>query len=256
LDKVLLRTEERIAIVTINRPEKRNALNDEVRSDLHKTLDLINGRGDIQVAIVTGAGDAFVAGADIASMKDRTPEDAVKASKHGSDIFLFMENMRIPFIAAINGWALGGGCELALACDIRICSDKALLGQPEVKIGIIPGYGALVRLSRLIGPARAKELIYTGRLISALEARSIGLVNEVVPHEKLMDRAMEVSKQIAAGPAAICFAKQAINKSLDLETREAMEFCSNLYGETCKTQDSKEGILAYLENRKPRFIGK
>jgi len=256
LDKVILRTEDKIAVVTINRPERRNALNDEVRSDLRKVLDLIQGREEIRVAIITGAGDAFVAGADIASMRDRTPEEAIEASKHGSDIFLFLESMRVPFIAAINGWALGGGCELALACDLRICSEKASLGQPEVKIGIIPGYGAPVRLARLVGPARAKELIYTGRLISATEAREMGLVNEVVRHENLMKRAMEIAKQIAEGPAAISFAKKAINKAIDLVTREAMDFCSEVYGEVCGTQDSKEGILAYLEHRQPRFLGR
>ena len=152
MDKVTLEIKEKIAYITINRPEKRNALNEEVRSDLYETLKHIDSRDDIRVAIITGAGDAFVAGADIAAMKDYEPEDAKKASQHGSDIFLFIENMRIPVIAAINGWALGGGCELALACDIRICSSTAMLGQPEVTVGIIPGYGANIRLPRLIGP--------------------------------------------------------------------------------------------------------
>lgn len=256
MDKVKLEIKEKIAIIIINRPEKRNALNQEVRSDLYQILKEVDSRDDIRVAIITGAGDAFVAGADIAPMKDYEPEDAREASKYGSNIFLFIENMRIPVIAAINGWALGGGCELALACDIRICSDNAKLGQPEVKVGIIPGYGANIRLPRLIGPGRAKELIYTGSLLDAVEAERIGLVNHVVSKEDLMNEAMKFAKRISKGPAAINFAKKAINKAFDLDMKGAIEISSKLYGEVYKTQDSKEGISAYLEKRKPEFMGK
>lgn len=256
MDKVTLEIKEKIAYITINRPEKRNALNEEVRSDLYEILKDIGSRDDIRVAVITGAGDAFVAGADIAAMKNYEPEDAQKASQHGSDIFLFIENMRIPVIAAINGWALGGGCELALACDIRICSNTAMLGQPEVTVGIIPGYGANIRLPRLIGPGKAKELIYTGRLINAAEAEKIGLVNYVVPKKDLMTEATKLAKKISKGPAAINFTKQAINKAFDLDIGQAMKFSSELYAEVYKTQDSKEGISAYLEKRKPNFIGK
>lgn len=256
MDKVTLEIKEKIAYITINRPEKRNALNEEVRSDLYEILKDIDSRDDIRVAVITGAGDAFVAGADIAAMKDYEPEDAQKASQHGSDIFLFIENMRIPVIAAINGWALGGGCELALACDIRICSNTAMLGQPEVTVGIIPGYGANIRLPRLIGPGKAKELIYTGRLINAAEAEKIGLVNYVVTKKDLMAEATKLAKKISKGPAAINFAKQAINKAFDLDIGQAMKLSSKLYAEVYKTQDSKKGISAYLEKRKPNFIGK
>lgn len=255
MDKVKLEIRDRIAIVTINRPKKRNALNQEVRSDLLEVFKEVDPSDDIRVAIITGAGDAFVAGADIASMKDYGPKDALRASKHGSDIFLFIENMRIPVIAAINGWALGGGCELALACDIRICSDSAMIGQPEVKIGIIPGYGASIRLTRLIGTGRAKELIYTGRIIDAAEAEKIGLVNFVVPKDELMSEAIEFAKKISKGPAAINFAKQAINKAFDLDMKNALDLSSQLYGEVYETRDSKEGISAYLEKRKPEFTG-
>jgi enoyl-CoA hydratase len=256
MNKVLLEVLDRTAIVTMNRPEKRNALNHEVRSDLYAVLKEIDSREEIRVGIITGAGEAFVAGADIAAMKDYDPDDAREASKHGSDLFLFLENMRIPMIAAINGWALGGGCELALACDLRLCADTAVLGQPEVTVGIIPGYGANVRLPRLIGPARAKELIYTGRLIDAAEAHRIGLVHTVVPKEDLMKEAMKLARRLAKGPASISFAKQAINKAFDMEIGQAMEFASALYGEVYKTRDAKEGISAYLEKRKPGFIGK
>jgi enoyl-CoA hydratase len=164
--------------------------------------------------------------------------------------------MRIPVIAAITGWALGGGCELAMACDIRICSDTAKLGQPEVSVGIIPGYGAPIRLPRLIGIGRAKELIYTGRIFDAAEAERIGLVNFVVPKQNLMKEAMKLAKKIADGPTAIQFAKKAINEALELPKKEAMERASNLYGEVYKTKDSMEGISAYLEKRRPRFTGK
>ncbi len=255
METVKLETKGKIAIITINRPEKRNALNEEVRSDLFETVKAVDSRDDIRVAIITGAGDAFVAGADIAAMKAYKPEDARKASEYGSDIFLFIENMRIPVIAAINGWALGGGCELALACDIRICSDEAMLGQPEVTVGIIPGYGANMRLPRLIGAGKAKELIYTGRLIDAAEAERIGLVNRIVPNEDLMNEAMKVAKRISNGPAAIRFAKQAINGAFDLDAAQAMRLASKLYGEVYKTHDAKEGISAYLEKRKPEFSG-
>ena len=215
----------------------------------------VDSREDIRAAIITGAGEAFVAGADIASMKDYTVEDALKASRDGSRIFLFIENMRIPVIAAINGWALGGGCELALACDIRICSDDAKFGQTEVRIGIIPGYGANIRLPRLIGTGRAKELIYTGRMIDPAEAERIGLVNSVVSKEDLMDEAMKLAGRISKGPASINLAKQAINKAFDLEMDDALELSSKLYGDVYNTSDSKEGINAFLEKRKPEFTG-
>jgi len=255
MDEVIVEVRERITIITINRPEKHNALNQEIREKLYNIMRKMESGNDIRVMILTGAGDAFVAGADIGPMKEYTPEDAKKASEHGSGLFLFIEKMRFPVIAAINGWALGGGCELAMACDIRICSDTARLGQPEVTVGIIPGYGAPIRLPRLIGPARAKELIYTGRIVDADEAERIGLVNFVVPKERLMEEAMKIAKKIAQGPAAIRFAKKAINETSELSTSEAMEHASKLYGEVYKTKDSKEGILAYLDKRRPRFVG-
>ena len=256
MDTVKLDIRDRIAVITINRPEKRNALSLEVREDLYQRLKEVDSREDIRAAIITGAGEAFVAGADIASMKDYTVEDALEASRNGSRIFSFIENMKIPVIAAINGWALGGGCELALACDIRICSDDARFGQTEVKIGIIPGYGANIRLPRLIGAGKAKELIYTGRIIDAAEAERIGLVNSVVSKEDLMDEAIKLAGRISKGPASINLAKQAINKAFDLEMNDALELSSKLYGDVYNTRDSKEGINAFLEKRKPEFTGK
>ncbi|MBW1971582.1 MAG: enoyl-CoA hydratase/isomerase family protein [Deltaproteobacteria bacterium] len=255
MNKVLLEIKGKIAIITINRPEKRNALNREVRSELYKIMKDINSKKDIRVAIITGKADSFVAGADIEPMKDYTPEDAEQASIEGSKIFTFIEKMRIPVIAAINGWALGGGLELAMACDLRIASDNAKLGQPEIKLGIIPGYGANIRLPRLIGIGRAKELIFTSRIIDAKEAERIGLINQITSKEELMNVALKLAKKIAEGPIAINFAKKAINSSFELKEDDALRFSSKLYGELYKTHDTKEGIAAYLEKRKPKFKG-
>jgi enoyl-CoA hydratase len=256
MDKVKLEVQGKVAIITINRPDKRNALNQEVRNALFMYLKEVESREEIRATIITGAGDAFVAGADIVSMRGYAPQDAREASKHGSDIFLYIENMRMPMIAAINGWALGGGCELAMACDLRICCETAKFGQPEVNVGIIPGYGAPVRLTRLIGPGKAKELIFTGRIIDAAEAEKIGLVNKIVAKDVLMTEAMKLAQKFAEGPAAILLAKQAINEVLDLGTHDAMDFLSGLYGEVYKTYDAKEGISAHIEGRKPNFKGK
>src|SRR4030042_3434182 len=186
-------------------------------------------------------------------LKDRTPQDAIRASKKANEILLFMEWMEKPMIAAINGWALGGGCDIALACDIRIASEKAQIGQTEVRVGSRPGYGGNVRLVRLIGSGRAKEIIYTGRMINAEEAERMGLVNRVVPHDKLMEEAMKLAKQIVRGPASIHFAKRSMFEASQLFLREALKMDSELYGEVYKTKDFKEGVTAFLEKRKPLF---
>lgn len=256
MNTILLEVKDKVGIITINRPEKRNALNQQVRSQLFEVVKDVNSRDDIRVLVITGAGDSFVAGADVAAMKGYGPQDAETASRHGSEIFSFIENMRIPVIAAVNGWALGAGCELALACDMRICSDNARFGQPEVRLGIIPGYGANVRLPRLIGTGRAKEMIFTGSLMDAAEAKRIGLVNDVVPREKLMERVMALALSISGAGVAIHFVKQAVNMSFDQDKNKAMEFSSRLYGDLYKTHDCKEGISAYLEKRDPNFKGK
>lgn len=209
----------------------------------------------IRSVIITGAGDAFVAGADIKAMKNYTVKDALESSRQGSRIFSYLEEMPVPVIAAINGWALGGGLELALACDIRICSETAQFGQPEVKIGIIPGYGATVRLPRTIGVAKAKEMIYFGKIISAKEAEKNGLVTLVTSGADLMDKAMELAKKLARGPACLSLIKQSINSCIDLDLTAAFELSSTLYGDAYKTNDAREGILAYLEKRRPVFKG-
>jgi enoyl-CoA hydratase len=246
---------DRIAVITMNRPEKRNALNAEVRRELFNVLKSIDSDKKIRSLIITGSGEAFIAGADIQAMKNYTVEEAVESSRQGSRVFSYIEKMRIPVIAAINGWALGGGLELALACDIRICSDNAQFGQPEIKIGILPGYGATIRLPRIIGVARAKEMIYFGKIITAKEAEKIGLVTQVTTLSDLMEKAMELAQKLVQGPASLTLAKQAIDSSFDLNLNEAFKLSSKLYGDAYKTNDAREGIRAYLAKRKPIFKG-
>jgi len=251
---LIYETDDRIGIVKINRPEVRNVLNWETWMELEDILKRLHSEPNLRVGIITGVGDeAFVAGADLHMLKERTPQDAINASKKANEILLFMESMEEVIIAAINGWALGGGCEIALACDIRIASEKARIGQTEVRVGIMPGYGGNVRLMRLIGSGRAKEMIYTGRIVSAQEAEKIGLVNRVVPHEGLMEEALALARQIAQGPASIHFAKQSMFQASQLPLKEALEQDSEIYGEVYKTKDFKEGVTAFLEKRKPVF---
>ena len=251
---LIFESHDRIGVIKMNRPEVKNALNWETWMELEDILKRLHGEPHLRVGIITGVGDeAFIAGADIQMLKNRTPQDAINASKKANEILVFMESMEKPIIAAINGWALGGGCEIALACDIRIASEKAQIGQTEVRVGIMPGYGGNVRLMRLIGSGRAKEMIYTGRIVNAQEAERIGLVNRVVPHEKLMDEAMAMARQIASGPAAIHYAKQSMFQATQHPFKEALNQDSEIYGEVYKTKDFKEGVTAFLEKRKPIF---
>jgi enoyl-CoA hydratase len=253
-ENLIYETEERVGIIKINRPDVRNVLNRETWMELEDALKRLREDHHLRVGILTGVGDeAFIAGADLHMLKDRTPQDAIDASKKANEILLFMESMDEPVIAAINGWALGGGCEIALACDIRIASERAQIGQTEVRVGIMPGYGGNIRLTRLVGPGRAKEIIFTGKILSAAEAERIGLVNRVVSHETLMAEAMNLAKQIAKGPAAIHFAKRSIFLAFQNSYLDALEKDSELYGEVYKTRDFKEGVEAFLEKRKPKF---
>ena len=251
---LIYETDERVGIIKVNRPEVRNVLNWETWMELEDALKRLHEDPNLRVGIITGVGDeAFIGGADLRMLKERTPQDAVNASKKANEILLFMESMDEPMIAAINSWALVGGCEIALACDIRIASERAQIGQTEARVGIMPGYGGNVRLMRLIGSGRAKEMIYTGKIANAEEAERIGLVNRIVPHAKLMEEALALAKEIAKGPAAIHLAKKAMFEAFQRPYQEALKIDSELYGEVYKTEDFKEGVTAFLEKRKPSF---
>jgi enoyl-CoA hydratase len=254
---LVFETDDAVGIIKVNRPEVRNVFNWETWMELEDVLKRLRSAPNLRVGIITGVGDeAFIGGADLRMLKERTPQDAINASKKTNEILLSMESMDEPMIAAINGWALGGGCEIALACDIRIASERAQIGQTEARVGIMPGYGGNVRLMRLIGPGRAKEMIYTGKSVTAEQAEKMGLVNRVVPHEKLMEEAITLAKQISKGPAAIHLAKQAMFQAFLKPYQEALNLDSELYGEVYKTEDFREGVTAFLEKRKPSFKNK
>jgi enoyl-CoA hydratase len=249
---------ENIGFLTINRPEKLNAISNELISELKKLLDEIENDEEMRVLIITGAGDkAFVAGADIKELVDRDASQGRRVSKERQEIFSRIENLPVPVIAAVNGYALGGGLELALACSIRICSEKAQFGAPEVKLGIIPGDGGTQRLPRLVGLGRAMELILTGDFVDAQEAYRIGLVNKVFPQEELMDKATELATKIASRPPlAVRFAKEAVNRSQEGDAASGFALESYLHALSCTTEDKKEGVSAFLEKRKGKFKGK
>ncbi len=255
---LLYEKKDTIGILTINRPEKMNALSNQLTSELKFVLDEIEQDDILRVLIFTGAGDkAFVAGADIQELLARDAKTGRKVSKERQDLFSRIENLAVPVIAAVNGYALGGGLELALACSIRICSERAKFGAPEVKLGIIPGDGGTQRLPRLIGLGRAMEMILSGDFIDAQEAYRIGLANKVVPHEELMEKTLELADKIASRPPlAVQFAKEAVNRGVGsgLDSGYALE--SYLHALSCTTEDKKEGVSAFLEKRKGRFKGK
>jgi enoyl-CoA hydratase len=225
---------------------------------LKKALGDIENDEELRVLIITGAGDkAFVAGADIKELVDRDAQIGRRVSRERQEVFARIENLSIPVIAAVNGYALGGGLELALACSIRICSDQAQFGAPEVKLGIIPGDGGTQRLPRLIGQGRALEMILTGDFIDAREAHRIGLANKVVAHEHLMEKTMELAETIASRPPlAVRFAKEAVNRSVEGGATSGYSLESYLHALSCTTEDKKEGVTAFLEKRKGEFKGK
>lgn len=251
---LVFRRETNIGILSINRPDALNALNSSVLEELIQAIDMANKDEEVHVLILTGEGRAFVAGADIGEMKDMSPTDARKFAETGIDLFRKIELMEKPVIAAVNGFALGGGCELAMSCDIRIASEKAKFGQPEVGLGITPGFAGTQRLGRLVGIGRAKELIYTSDIIDADEAYRIGLVNKVVAPEELMGKAMEMAEKIASkSQLAVRYAKTAINRGMETDLDTAMAIEKDLFGLCFATEDQKEGMAAFLEKRKPNF---
>jgi enoyl-CoA hydratase len=249
---------ENIGVLTINRPEKLNALSNELIEELGIFLDDVENDTELRVLVMTGAGEkAFVAGADIQELVDRDALVGRRVSRTRQTVFSRIENFTIPVIAAVNGYALGGGLELALACSIRICSDRAQFGAPEVKLGIIPGDGGTQRLPRLVGLGRAMEMVLTGDFIDAQEAYRIGLANQVVPHEELMEKAMELAQKIAKRPPlAVRYAKEAVNRSQEGDAVSGYALESYLHALSCTTEDKKEGVQAFLEKRKGTYKGK
>ena len=239
-----------VAILTINRPEALNALNSQVLSDLDEVITKVEASPDIHAVILTGAGRSFVAGADIGEMKGFSAIDGKKFGVHGGGVFLRLENLSKPVIAAVNGFALGGGCELAMSCDIRIASEKAKFGQPEVGLGITPGFGGTQRLPRIVGISKAMELILTAKVIGAAEAKEIGLVSQVYAPEELMDKAMELANAICANaPIAVQESKRCIRMGMQIDIATGSAFEAEAFGVTCGTEDKSEGMGAFLEKR-------
>lgn len=240
-------------IITINRPEALNALNSAVLDDLSAVLDSVDQEA-VRAIVITGAGDkSFVAGADIGEMSTLTKAEGEAFGKKGNDVFRKIETFPIPVIAAINGYALGGGCELSMSCDIRICSDNAMFGQPEVGLGITPGFGGTQRLARLVGMGMAKQMIYTARNIKADEAFRVGLVNAVYTQEELLPAAEKMAGQIAMNaPIAVRACKKAVNDGLQVDMDKAIVVEEKLFGSCFETHDQKEGMGAFLEKRKEK----
>ncbi|TYO66273.1 enoyl-CoA hydratase [Bradyrhizobium hipponense] len=257
LANVLYEKKGPIAYVTVNRPKVLNALNTPTWTDLHAAFEDAKADASVRGVILTGAGDkAFIAGADISELAHVDAYDAEESSRFGQRVLDLIENLGKPVIAAINGFALGGGCETAMACTIRIAAEHAKFGQPEVKLGLLPGGGGTQRLPRLVGKGRALQLILTGETISAQEAYRIGLVNEVVP-AGLIDRAETILKQIMAnGPIAVKFSLEAANKGMETSQGEGLALEASFFGICAATEDKKEGTAAFLEKRAPQFRGR
>jgi len=258
LENVLYERRDGIAYVTLNRPKVLNALNQRTWQDLRAAFEDARDDATVRGVILTGAGDkAFIAGADISEIAHITAVDAERSSRYGQDVLTLIENLGKPVIAAVNGFALGGGCETAMACTIRVASEHARFGQPEVTLGIIPGGGGTQRLPRLVGKGRALQIILSGMMITAQEAYRIGLVNEVVPATDLIPRAEAILKQIFANaPVAVRFSLEAVNRGLETSQAEGMALEASLFGLCAGTEDKDEGTQAFLQKRAAKFKGR
>ena len=255
---LLVESREGVTFVTINRPDKLNALNDRTVEEIDAAFAAIAADPETRGVVLTGAGEkAFVAGADIAELATQSPVDGKERSVRGQRVLDRIERLGKPVVAAVNGFALGGGCELAMACHVRVASENAKLGTPEVKLGIMCGYAGTQRLPRLVGKGRALEMLLTGEMVDAQEALRIGLVNRVVPREKLLAEAEGlVRKMLASGPVSLRFTLEAVNDGLEMGFAEAQRQEATLFGLICTTEDMKEGTKAFLEKRPARFQGK
>jgi enoyl-CoA hydratase len=256
-ENILVEKKESIGIIKINRPNNLNALNKDTIVELTKAVDELEKDKNIKVAILTGEGKAFIAGADIKQMKEMNPSEAKKFAEMGHKLLMNIEKSRLPFIAAINGYALGGGCEVMMACDICIAATSAKIGQPEINLGIHPGFGGTQRLPRLVGRMKAKELLLTGDNIDANEAHRIGLVNMVVADDKLKEEVEKIASKIASkSTVQTDFIKSLVNKGVEMDLSKACELEISYFSKSFQTEDQKEGMTAFLEKRKPNFKGK
>lgn len=254
---IIVEKKDGIETITINRPNVLNALNIETIGELSKAVDELEEDKKMKVAVLTGKGKAFIAGADIKQMKDMSPLEAKEFAEIGHSLLMKIENSRLPFIAAVNGYALGGGCEVMMACDIVIASASAKIGQPEINLGVHPGFGGTQRLPRLVGKAKAKELLLTGDTIGAEEALRIGLVNKVVDNDKLAEETEKLAQKIAAKSSVQTdFIKSLVNKGTDIDLPSACSLEISYFSSSFSTEDQKEGMTAFLEKRKPIFKGK
>jgi len=251
---IVVEQKDVVGIIKMNRPESLNALNIETLGEIRDAMTSLNTDEDVKVLIFTGEGKGFIAGADIKQMKDMNEDEAREFCNLGQKIFDIIENLDKPVIAAVNGFALGGGCELAMACDIRIASEHAKFGQPEVNLGIIPGFGGTQRLARLVGKGIAKELIFTGEMIDAQTAFRLGLVNKVVSAENLLDEAITMAQKIASkGPVAILIAKSVINRGLETNLANGLAIERDGFVQCIASGEAKEGMEAFVEKRKPNW---
>jgi enoyl-CoA hydratase/carnithine racemase len=258
LENLLIERDGAVAVITINRPKVLNALNTQTMDELRRAILGLKHDADMRAVVITGAGEkSFVAGADINELAVQSPASGREHALRGQHVLDLIENMGKPVIAAINGFALGGGCELAMACTLRIASEHAKLGQPEINLGIIPGYAGTQRLARLVGPGRALELLLTGEQVTAQEAHRLGLVNRVVPAAELMNEAQSLAAALASkAPIAVRYIIDAVNKGMRMTLPEAQVFEATLFGLVASTEDMREGTRAFLEKRKPAFTGK
>lgn len=255
--KLIVEQQGAVCIVKINNPQAMNALNTTVLSELDTAFGEIAGNPSVKAVVITGEGRAFVAGADISQMSSMNAAEGKAFGEQGAAVFRKIETLPVPVIAAVNGFALGGGCELAMACDIRIASAKAKFGQPEVGLGITPGFSGTQRLPRIVGMGKAKELIYTADIIDAAEAYRIGLANKVVEPEALMDEAMAMAHKIASkAPIAVKYSKEAINSGMQTDMDSAIAIEANLFGLCFATEDQKEGMGAFMNKTAPQFQNK
>ncbi|MEO0124270.1 MAG: enoyl-CoA hydratase-related protein [candidate division WOR-3 bacterium] len=252
---IIVEVADKIAILKVNRPEVLNAVNTETILEIESAMKEFNDDKDVRVIIITGEGKSFVSGSDISRLAQMDSLAAREYSQIGQRVLSLIENMEKPVIAAVNGYALGSGCEIAMACDIRIASEKAKFGQPEVKLGLIPGHAGTQRLARLVGIGKAKELIFTGDLIDAQEAYNIGLVNKVVSADNLLEEAKNIAKKIIenAGPNAVKIAKTVLNRGIDSNLQTANSYETEAFSILFSTEEAKEGMKAFLEKRKPNW---